>query len=116
MLAATVTFVASYRQLFKQRPTLVIAALCVIIISQCLGMLLLHQALNDPLTQDLNRAMIEGIREGLENGTLPKGKGYEEQLADVDTSWMALMKSIGFYCVLFTLPLYANLRKVTPYS
>lgn len=111
MLAAAVTFVASYRQLFKQWPKLVLIALGLVLISQCVGYFALLQAMNDPMTVEMNKAVLEGIQKGLEDGTLPKGQGFEEQLEGIDTSKITTLKEIGFYVLLFVLPIYTNFRK-----
>ena len=109
-LTFAVTFVASYRQIFTPFPKLIITAFCLVLISQILGYILLQHALSDPMTAQMNDAIKEGIRQGLADGTLPKGKGFEDQLLDNSFKLTDLFKSLGFYIAMFILPLYVNLR------
>jgi len=112
LLALTVTLVASYRQLFKQYPRLIILALCLIILSQGLQYYILQSTMKDPAILSLVEAKNNSIREGLANGTIPKGVGFEEQIYDMKSILVSIIKSIGLYCLLFIVPLYTNLRKL----
>ena len=110
-LAFAVTLVSSYRQLLRQRPKLVLSALFLIIVSQIISFISLQHLMNDPLTVDMNEAVKNGIREGLENGTIPRDRGFEEQLIDINLTIASLLKTIGFYLCLFIIPIYTNFRK-----
>jgi len=112
-LAFAVTLVASYRQVFKPFPKLIITAFCLVLVSQILGYLLLQHLSNDPIHAQMIAVMEDAIRQGLADGTILKGQGFEEQLANNSFELTDLFKSLGFYITLFILPLYLNLRKNT---
>ena len=115
LMTGAVCFVASYRQILQQRPGLIMSALGLLIAVEIFAYFLMTVISNDPMASEvakINEAIKESIKQGLEDGTLPSGKGLEDQLEPLNISWKSTSKSILLYVALFVIPIYTNFRKL----